>query len=90
MSYICHKKDIVDINGFKFNEEVLKTFDPDFESPPEGWVRYYKAGRKHCLTNGRNQIGCDYPWKKGDNYIKSLMELKLVQQQLKLDQDCSH
>ena len=85
MSYLYHKNDTIEIDNIKFKEEVLKLFDPDYESPPVGWVRRYTQGRKHCLTNGRNQIGCDFPWVKGDNYINSVAELKLIEKQIMLD-----
>tara|TARA_R110000823_G_scaffold234870_1_gene361080 strand:+ start:145 stop:417 length:273 start_codon:yes stop_codon:yes gene_type:complete len=89
MNYILHKKDTVEINNLKFNEEVLKLFDPEYESPPNGWVRCYFQGRKHCISNGRNQVGCDFPWNQGDNYINSIPELKLIEKQIMLDRESS-
>tara|TARA_R100001015_G_scaffold17976_1_gene10455 strand:- start:138 stop:410 length:273 start_codon:yes stop_codon:yes gene_type:complete len=90
MNYLYHKNDVVEINNRKFNVEVLKTFDPDFEEPPTGWVRSYQQGRRHLLTNGRNQVGCDFPWNQGDKYIKSVPELILVERQIALDNESNN
>ena len=89
MNYLYHKNDVVEINKRKFNVEVLKTFDPKFEDPPKGWIRSYRQGRKHILTNGRTQVGCENPWIQGDKYIKSIHELTLIEKQIALDTECN-
>tara|TARA_R110000824_G_scaffold198808_3_gene382858 strand:+ start:817 stop:1089 length:273 start_codon:yes stop_codon:yes gene_type:complete len=86
MSYFKHKNDKIEIDGYIFNETVLKEFDPDY-SKPDGWIRIYIPQKKHCFTNGMNQIGSDFPWKDGDRYIKSLKELQFLEKQLKLDKE---
>ena len=86
MSYFKHKKDTIEIDGYTFDQEILKEFDPKY-SKPENWIRIYIPGRKHYLTNGINQIGEEFPWKNGDKYIKSLKELQFLEKQLELDKE---
>ena len=86
MNHFIHKDDIVDINGHHFNESVLKTFDPKYKKPT-GWHRMYFQNKKHYMTNGINQVGEEFPWRNGDKYIKSLPELKILENQIKLDKE---
>ena len=88
MSNFFHKDDTVRIGGFSFNEKVLKKFDPTY-SKPDNWNRIYFQNRKHYLTNGVNQVGDEFPWKKGDFYIRSVNELKLLEKQMELDEETS-
>ena len=87
MNYFRHKKNIIDINGQRFNEEVIKKFDPNYKNPPKGWIRCYIPGKKHYLTNGTNQIGEILPWINGDKYIRYLVEIKLLEKQIKFDKE---
>ena len=89
MSYFRHKKNTIEIDDQIFDEKLLKLFDPKYSGTPKGWVRCYIQGRKHYLTNGTNQIGCDFPWEEGDRYIRSLPELKFLEKQINLDEETS-
>lgn len=86
MSQFIHKDETITIGDFSFNEKVLKEFDSTY-SKPKNWTRIYFQNRKHCLTNGTNQMGDEFPWKKGDLYIKSINELKLLEKQIELDEE---
>ena len=86
MSYFKHKKDKIEIDGYVFDESVLKEFDPEY-SKPDGWILIYITQKKHYLTNGMNQIGCDFPWHDGDRYINCLKELQFLEKQLELDKE---
>jgi len=81
-----HYGDNFFINGNKFDIKVLNEFDPEY-SLPEGLNRHYTQGKKHIITNGKWQIPEEFPWKKGDVYIKSIRELMYLEQQLNLDEE---
>jgi len=88
MSYFIHKDDTIEIDDYRFHENILKTFDPTY-TKPDGWTRCYIQGRKHYLSNGKTQMGNEFPWKQGDMYIRSIAQLQLLEKQIILDKECS-
>ncbi len=88
MSYFIHKDNTIEIDEYRFHENILKTFDPTY-TKPDGWTRCYIQGRKHYLSNGKIQTGDEFPWVRGDMYIKSIIQLQLLEKQLILDKEYS-
>lgn len=86
MGDFLHKNNKIYINGNEFDIKILKEFDPEY-SLPEGLNRHYTQGKKHIITNGRWQIPDEFPWSRGDFYIKSIRELMYLKQQLDLDEE---
>jgi len=86
MGDFLHKDNKFYINGNEFDIKILKEFDPEY-SLPEGLNRHYTQGKKHIITNGRWQVADEFPWNRGDLYIKSIRELMYLKQQLDLDEE---
>jgi len=85
MSIFRHIDNKIQIDDYAFDINILTTFDPEYSLPNGCISRHYIQGRKHYLSTGKNQIGGQFPWKKGDMYIDSLRELFYLKDQLELD-----
>ena len=85
MSVFSHTNGKIHIDGYMFDLNVMTAFDPEYSLPNGCISRHYIQEKKHYLSTGKNQIGGQFPWKKGDIYINSLRELLYLKEQLELD-----
>tara|TARA_Y100000310_G_C19998572_1_gene497399 strand:+ start:225 stop:500 length:276 start_codon:yes stop_codon:yes gene_type:complete len=85
MSIFRHTENTIQIDDYSFDASVINAFDPEYSLPDGCISRHYIQGKKHYLSTGKNQIGGQFPWKKGDFYINSLRELLYLKEQLELD-----